>query len=101
MEPLKKENGWRSIYDSWWNVYTHYGGSFPWTVILTDGNKNLAATITAIHLCDKEINLTTLNGKSAGEKLITPQNLWHIKYGKTAKGKQIFTNLGDNYVTST
>ena len=99
MEPLKKENGWRHISNSWMNVYNHYGGSYPLTVILTDGNKNLAATVTAVHLNgDGQIIIETTTGKIK----VSIKNQWQIKYGKTAKGHEIFTQLiGDSYVTST
>lgn len=96
MKPLKKESGWHDVYAGWCNVYNHYGGDLPWKAILTDGNQNLAVTITAVQLNGNgQIIIETTTGKIK----VSIKNQWQIKYGKTAKGHEIFTKLiliGDN-----
>ncbi len=95
MKPLKKESGWRSLYDTWWNVYNHYGGDLPWKVILSDGNQNLAVTITVVRFNgNSQIIVETTTGKIK----VTIKNQWQIRRGQTEKGKEIFTKLiGDNH----
>lgn len=94
MKPLKKES-WPSVYDTWWNVYTHYGGDLPWQVILSDGHQNLAVAITAVRFNgNDQIIIETATGKIEA----TIKNQWQIKRGQTKKGKEMFTKLiGDNH----
>jgi len=73
----------------WEYALKYYGAELPWKAILINCTKNQAVSINEIiKLDDTSLKLVT----DHDEIIISPENNWRLKHGRTVLEKTIFTH---------
>ncbi|MBU1039371.1 hypothetical protein KKC17_04090 [Patescibacteria group bacterium] len=79
----------QTLIEHWEYLARNYNKQFPLTVVITNGQKNIGLVINKITF-DTERIILDINEKN--EKfLVSNENKWLVKYGKTYNNQPIFT----------
>ncbi|MFZ5391467.1 MAG: hypothetical protein ACOZAJ_04315 [Patescibacteria group bacterium] len=77
------------IMEHWQYLARNYAEQFPLTAVITNGQQNIGLVINKITF-DTEKIILDINEKN--EKfLVSNENKWLIKYGKSKTGQPLFT----------